>query len=210
MALVLPFLISKEPQRFHMNVYINVTRYPLNKVLKRFPDGNDGRYPLNKVPKRFPDGNDGIILYFLWIIWRNVNTVRQFGYWLVSISQFEKTPVKEDTCQRRHLSKKTPVREDTCQRRHLSRCCMDWSWPIVMFSLSSKTVNKLHWGLFFIDAAMMCALGPLEMTMYVHIYISPLHFYQPSDRYELITYGRPMWLLLCRLIKLVIIWPIRM
>ena len=40
-------------------------------------------------------------------------------------------------------------------RRHLSMCCRDWSWPILMFSLSSKIVKNLQRGRTFIDAAVM-------------------------------------------------------
>ena len=33
-------------------------------------------------------------------------------------------------------------------RRHLSKCCWDWSWLILMFSLSSMTVKNLQKGAF--------------------------------------------------------------
>ena len=54
-------------------------------------------------------------------------------------------------------------------RRHLSKCCWDWSWLILMFSLSSMTVKNLQRGLFIIDAAVMWALDPLGMTIYIYI-----------------------------------------
>ena len=38
-----------------------------------------------------------------------------------------------------------------------------------MFSLSSITVKNLQMGLFFIDTAVMRALGPLGMTIYIYI-----------------------------------------
>ena len=78
MVLVFPFLLSKDPLLlWSMEVCINV-----------------GKCLLYKVPKGFPDSNARIILYFVCIFWWNVNTVRQFCYWYVSISQFEKTTVK--------------------------------------------------------------------------------------------------------------------
>ena len=40
-----------------------------------------------------------------------------------------------------------------------------------MFSLSEKTVKNLQRGLFFIDAAVMWALLPLGMTIYIYIYV---------------------------------------
>ena len=75
--LVLPFLLSMDPLLLRsMEVSIDVRKYLLHKV-----------------PKGFHDSNAKIILYFLWIFWLNVNTVRLFCYLEVSISQFEKTPV---------------------------------------------------------------------------------------------------------------------
>ena len=55
---------------------------------------NDGKYLLLKVPKRFSDRIAGIILYFVWISWWDMNTVRLFCYLKVSISKYEKTLVK--------------------------------------------------------------------------------------------------------------------
>ena len=40
-----------------------------------------------------------------------------------------------------------------------------------MFSLSLKTVMNLQRGIFFIDAAVMLALDPLRMTIYIYIYV---------------------------------------
>ena len=66
------------------------------------------------------------------------------------------------------------------------------SWPILMSSVSSKTVkNPQMW--VFSDAAVMWAPEPLGMTMYIHIYIhtyTSIHqqnFYQSSDRFKFIT-----------------------
>ena len=54
---------------------------------------------------------------------------------------------------------------------HLSKCCRDWSWPILMFSLCTKTVKNLQRGLFFIDAAVMWAPEPLGMTIYIYMWM---------------------------------------
>ena len=76
--MVLPFLLIKDQLLFRsMEVSINV-----------------GKYLLHKVPMGFHDSNVGIILYFVWIFWCIVNIVRQFCYLEISISKFEKTPVK--------------------------------------------------------------------------------------------------------------------
>ena len=75
--IVLPFLLSNDPLLLRSTeVYINV-----------------GKYLLYKVPKLFPDSNARLILYFVYIFWWNVNTVRQFCYLEVPISKFEMTPV---------------------------------------------------------------------------------------------------------------------
>ena len=31
---------------------------------------------------------------------------------------------------------------------HMTKCCGDWSWSILMFSVSSKMLNNLQRGLF--------------------------------------------------------------
>ena len=46
--------------------------------------------------------------------------------------------------------------------------------------------------------------------IYTHVDILLWHFNQPFDRFKLVTYKRPMWILVWRLIKhLEIIWPMR-
>ena len=97
-------------------------------------------------------------------------------------------------------------------RRHLPRCCRDWSWPILMSSLSSKTVKNIQRGIFFADAAVMWALELIGMTIYICLQIDiPLwHFNLTSYRCKFITYCWSKWLLLWRLREhIVIIWPIR-
>ena len=100
------------------------------------------KYLLHKVPKGFPDSNVRKIFYSASIFWQNVNTVRQFCYWGVSISQFEKTPVK--MLQGFVLANSHVFTElEDCEE-------------------SPK-------GAFIHDAAVMWALEPLWMTIYIHI-----------------------------------------
>ena len=75
--LVLPFMMSKDPLLFRsmeLSIYV-------------------GKYFLHKVCKRFYVRNAGNIMYFVYIFWLNVDTVRQFCYFEVSISKFETTHV---------------------------------------------------------------------------------------------------------------------
>ena len=127
--LLLPYLRSKDPLLiWSMEACIDAGIYFLNKVSRGFHDTAE------------------IILYFVWIFWWDMNTVKQFLYLEVSISQFEKTPVKY---------------------------CWHWYWRILMFSLSLKSVKILHLGLFSIHALMMLALEPLWfLCIRSHRYIS--------------------------------------
>ena len=45
--------------------------------------------------------------------------------------------------------------DDIRSGSQLSKCCRDWSWLILMFPVSSKTVLNLQRGLLFIDAAVV-------------------------------------------------------
>ena len=75
--LILPFLLSKDPLLlWSIEVCSSV-----------------GKYLLHKVLKGFSKSYAGINLYFVWIFWWNVDTVRLFSYWWLFISKYEKTPV---------------------------------------------------------------------------------------------------------------------
>ena len=63
---------------------------------------------------------------------------------------------------RRHLSKKTPVKEDTCQM--LLGLVLANSHVFTEFD----DMKNLQRGLFIIDAAVMLALEPLGMTIYIY------------------------------------------
>ena len=62
-----------------------------------------------------------------------------------------------------------------------------------MYSQSSKTVKNLQRGLSSLmlcdDVAVMQALDPLVMKIYIHIQ----RINQPSDKFNLNTYLRPTW-----------------